>query len=217
MKLLLTLTLLFTSALAAPANLEVRQLIGGSTTSNDFVQGGCKDVIMIYARASSESGNIGSSLGPSLKSGLNSRYRNNFAMQGVDYPASLADNFLPGGTTQDAINTMANLLTRAANECPSARIVAGGYSQGTAVTAGAISRVSASVRDRVVGVVLFGYTQNQQNRRGIPNYPSSNLKVYCATGDLVCSGTLTITLAHFSYAGDVNNAVSFLAGKIGRI
>lgn len=36
-------------------------------------------------------------------------------------------------------------------------------------------------------------------------------------GDLVCSGTLTITLAHFSYATSVSNAVSFLAGKIGSV
>lgn len=54
----------------------------------------------------------GSSVGPILQSGLGSRYRNNFAMQGVDYPADLASNFLPDGTLPSAITTMQNLLTK---------------------------------------------------------------------------------------------------------
>lgn len=78
-------------------------------------------------------------------------------MQGVKYPADLVSNFLPDGTLQSAINTMADLIQRAANECPNAKIAAGGYSQGTAVTAGAISKLPAAVRDRVGAVVLFGY------------------------------------------------------------
>lgn len=46
-------------ALALPADqqFEKRQLSGGST-ANDFVRGGCKGVIMVYARASTEPGNI---------------------------------------------------------------------------------------------------------------------------------------------------------------
>lgn len=101
-------------------------------------------------------------------------------------------------------------------KCPNTPIVAGGYSQGTAVMAGAIPKLDASLRARVVGTVLFGYTKNSQNRGAIPNYPAGNLKVYCATGDLVCTGSLIITASHFSYTDEARGpAPQFLQGRIG--
>ena len=72
------------------------------------------------------------------------------------------------------------------------------------------------VRERVVGTVLFGYTKNLQNRGGISNYPASSLKVYCATGDMVCTGSLIITAMHFSYFDEAAGpAPKFLQSKIG--
>lgn len=72
--------------------------------------------------------------------------------------ADLASNFLPKGTLDSAINTMANLLTRAATQCPNARLAAGGYSQGTAVTAGAVSKVSSDVKEKIkVGFIIARY------------------------------------------------------------
>jgi cutinase len=61
--------------------------------------------------------------------------------------------------------------------------------------------------------VLFGYTKNKQNNGGIPSYPSDRLKVFCASGDEVCTGTLTITPAHGSVAA--NEGPKFLISKIG--
>jgi cutinase len=82
--------------------------------------------------------------------------------------------------------------------------------------AAALTDVTAAVRNKVVGTVLFGYTQNLQNRGGIPNYPSNRLEVFCALGDLVCSGTLTITIAHLSYGDEAaGEAPDFLISKIG--
>ena len=82
--------------------------------------------------------------------------------------------------------------------------------------AAALTDATATVRNQVVGTVLFGYTQNQQNRGGIPNYPSDRLKVFCAVGDLVCDGTLIITAAHLSYGDEAaGEAPTFLASKIG--
>ena len=94
-----------------------------------------------------------------MKDRLNDAYPRNFAMQGIDYPAALADNFLPRGTTSEAIRDTVNMITRVANDCPSAKIFAGGYSQGTAVIAGAIQDLPSNIRDRVNGIVLFGYTK----------------------------------------------------------
>lgn len=88
-------------------------------------------------------------------------------------------------------------------------------SQGTAVIAGAIPKLSEAVRAQVKGVVLFGYTRNKQNNGGIDSYPAEDLKVYCASGDLVCDGTLTVTVAHFSYNDDaMTSAPQFLESKL---
>ncbi|KAJ4319710.1 hypothetical protein N0V94_003769 [Neodidymelliopsis sp. IMI 364377] len=209
-------------ALAAPEadTLEVRQF--GSSTRKELEQGSnsnCPKAIFIFARASTETGNMGSSTGPAVASALERTYgADKVWVQGVGspYSADLASNALPDGTSQAAINEAVRLFNMANTKCPDTPIVSGGYSQGTAVIAAALPKLAAPLRARVVGTVLFGYTQNQQNNRGIPSYPADNLKVYCAAGDLVCSGTLTITAAHFSYADEAAGpAPRFLEGRIG--
>lgn len=82
-------------------------------------------------------------------------------VQGVGgrYTASLADNALPAGTSSAAIQEMTSLFNLANTRCPNAQIVAGGYSQGAALTAATISALSSTVRNKIVGVVLFGYTK----------------------------------------------------------
>jgi cutinase len=163
--------------------------------------------------------NQGSSTGPAVARALERTYgADGVWVQGVGGPylADLGSNALPGGTSSAAINEAVRLFNMANTKCPDTPIVSGGYSQGTAVIAGAIPKLNAPLRERVVGTVLFGYTKNLQNRGGINNYPASNLKVYCATGDLVCTGTLTITAAHFSYSDEAAGpAPQFLQGRIG--
>lgn len=161
----------------------------------------------------------GSSTGPAVANALERTYgANGVWVQGVGGPylADLGSNALPSGTSSAAINEAVRLFNMANTKCPNTPIVSGGYSQGTAVIAGAIPKLDAALRERVVGTVLFGYTKNLQNRGGINNYPPSNLKVYCAVGDLVCTGTLTITAAHFSYLDEaLGPAPQFLQSKIG--
>jgi cutinase len=145
MKYSLVLYALAATALAGPAGVHSpslhRRKFG---TANDFVEGGCKGVVMVYARASTEIGNIvrpytspflireidveqGESCGPILQAKLKAAYKNDFAMQGVDYPADLGSNFQKAGSNAKAINTMASLLQQVASKCPKAKIAAGGY------------------------------------------------------------------------------------------
>ncbi|TGZ78502.1 putative cutinase 3 [Ascodesmis nigricans] len=194
-------------ALASALPHEKRQ------TANDFVNGGCKGVVMVYARGSTELGNVGT-LGPSLERYMDGYFPNNFAMQGVEYPADLASNFLPDGSNAEAIRTAKNLIERVYNQCPNARIVAGGYSQGSAVISNAVEQLSDAVKARVDGVVFFGYTKNLQNLGRIPGYPRDKLKVYCNFGDMVCSGTLIITPAHLTYLTDTPSAARFLRDAV---
>jgi cutinase len=89
------------------------------------------------------------------------------------------------------------------------------HSQGAALIAAAVSDLSATVREQVKGAVLFGYTKNKQNNGQIPNYPADRTAIYCAEGDLVCEGTLTIAPPHFSYDDEAEGvAADFLASKI---
>ncbi|KZM22969.1 Cutinase [Ascochyta rabiei] len=208
--------------LAAPAadTLEVRQL--DPIIRSELEQGSsssCPKAILIFARASTEIGNMGVSAGPAVASALERAYgADQIWVQGVGgpYTADLPSNFLPGGTSQAAINEAVRLFNEANTKCPSTPIVAGGYSQGTAVMAGAIPKLDAALRARVVGTVLFGYTQNQQNNKGIKDYPQEDLQVYCEVGDLVCDGTLIITVSHFLYLEEAAGpAPEFLKSKIG--
>ncbi|KAK4118688.1 carbohydrate esterase family 5 protein [Parathielavia appendiculata] len=198
-----------------------------SSTRNELTSGSssaCPKVIFIFARASTESGNMvpdvsqqGSSTGPAVARELSDEYPRNLWVQGVGgpYTAGLADNALPQGTTQAAIDEAKRMFTMANTKCPNAAVVAGGYSQGTAVMAAAISGLSSTIQNQIKGVVLFGYTRNKQNGGKIPNFPADKVKVFCNTGDLVCDGTLTVTYAHFGYGPAASGeAPRFLIQKI---
>jgi cutinase len=159
------------------------------------------------------------SAGPNVADGLKSDYRNNVWVQGVGgpYDAGLAANFLPAGTSQGAIDEAKRLFNMANQKCPNAAIVAGGYSQGTAVMSNSVGALSTAVKNQIKGVVLFGYTKNFQNAGGIPNFPRDKTEVYCSVTDAVCWGTLFILPGHFGYTTESSySAPRWLKGKIDR-
>jgi len=200
-------------AAAAPAELHKRQ-----STQNEVKSGACKKVAFIFARASTELGNMGTSMGPIVCTGLKKNFNNDVACQGVGgpYSAGLADNVMPAGTTAGAITEATSMFTTASSKCPGAILVAGGYSQGTAVMMNSISKLPAATKSKVAGVVLFGYTKNGQTKGTIPDYPKEKIAVYCSSGDGVCSGALLVTIGHFSYMADGSGpkSIAFLTEKI---
>ncbi|KAJ1322856.1 cutinase [Microdochium nivale] len=206
-------------AAALPAgNLESRQTL----TRRELELGSssaCPKAVFIYARGTTEAGNMGATVGPNVANGLESRYGNSQVwIQGVGdpYTATTSTNLLPDGASTIAINEMIRLINLSASKCPNAKITVGGYSQGAALTAAAVSRLSSAASAKVVGAVLFGYTKNLQNGGRIPNFATSKTAIYCAAGDLVCSGSLIITAAHLSYGGVAAGAApQFLISKIG--
>jgi cutinase len=80
--------------------------------------------------------------------------------------------------------------------------------------AGSISGLSTTVKNQIKAVVLYGYTKNKQNSGRIPNFPAEKTKVICEWGDLVCDGTLIVTVAHLLYKDDVPTARNFMVDRI---
>lgn len=97
----------------------------------------------------------------------------------------------------------------------------------------AISTLPGNIQQKIYGVVLFGYTKNctlfnhifsskanhhqAQEKGQIRNFPKDRVKVFCATGDGVCYGTLLVTASHFAYLADGSGsaAVQFLIQRLG--
>ena len=102
----------------------------GGTVRNDLVDGECAAVTVVFARGTTEPGNVGTVVGPPLFSALDQTLgAGNVAAQGVDYPADVA-GFLAGGDDAGAA-TMADLVTQAATDCPDTQIVMSGYRLGS--------------------------------------------------------------------------------------
>lgn len=213
-------TLLAGTAAAMPTAIERRQFgfggLGGTGSTANELSGACKKITFIFARGSTEIGNMGSTVGPPTCDGLKKAYSNDVACQGVGgaYTASVGSNALPGGTTPAAYNEAISIFEEAAQKCPDTIIVAAGYSQGAAVMVNAVSKLDASVQNRVAGVVLYGNTRNRQENGKIPNFPPEKAKTYCNASDGVCGGALLVTAGHLTYTRDVSSAVQYLQGQI---
>jgi cutinase len=129
-----------------PVRLEPRQ--DGTDTSNDLVDGLCRTVTFIFARGTSEPGNMvslfllrdcfklqnwlekGTIVGPQVCTDLQSDLgASNVACQGVGspYDATVADNLLPQDTSPTDIGAATTMFDLANTQCPDTLIVAGGY------------------------------------------------------------------------------------------
>jgi len=96
----------------------------GSSTRTDLDDGVCKPITVIFARGTTESGNVGTVTGPPMFTALEDTFgAENVAVQGVDYAATVA-GFLgdPDGNA-----AMAADVEKAATGCPGTNIVLSGY------------------------------------------------------------------------------------------
>ncbi|EHA48683.1 hypothetical protein MCOR02_006078 [Pyricularia oryzae] len=206
--------LVATLASASPTGiLEDRQLLGGrvGAVAKEFTMGGCKPIIMIFARGSTEIGNMGAICGPPTANGVKAKFgAGNVAVEGVDYAAGLATNFLRGGADPVGITEMKRLIAKANAECPDSMLVVGGYSQGAALTHRAVENLPQAQKNQIKAAFTFGDTQKQQDRNQIKGFPREKTNIICQPGDLVCVGTLTITPAHLSYGVRANEQVAFI-------
>ncbi|KAH7174095.1 cutinase [Fusarium flagelliforme] len=192
-------------------SLQARQFSG--STYNQLTDGTpCRPVTIIYARGTTQAGNVGdrAAVGPVLFNNLASRIGlNNLAVQGVTYAANVA-GYLAGGDAAGS-RTMADLITRAASQCPSTKIIISGYSQGAQLVHNAAGMLSASVTNRVTGAVTFG---DPKQRQAFGTIPSARTKVFCRSGDNICDGGVIITPAHSQYQQDAPAAADWIAARV---
>ncbi|KAK7722883.1 hypothetical protein SLS57_004736 [Botryosphaeria dothidea] len=193
-----------TSATPLPADLSPRQLLGGASSS-------CKPIMVIFARGTTEVGDLGTVAGPPFQTALNAKFPGQVSMQGVPAPAYPADvpGYLAGGSATGA-SKMAEMVKDAATNCPDARIIMSGYSQGGQLVHKAGAQLDSQTASRVAGAVIFG---DPDNPKPVENV--QNLKVFCAAGDLICAGQPVILAPHLSYGANAGAAADFVAQVTG--
>ena len=141
-----------------PASVAPAACLGvtSGTTDNDLVNGVCKNLTLIFARGTTESGNIGGIVGPPFVNALVSMLgKGQVAVQGVNnYPADVQD-FLAGGSVTGS-QDMAALIAQAMTQCPQTKLCVSGYSQGAQVAHNAANLITPAQTNFINSVVLFG-------------------------------------------------------------
>ncbi|KAF2436161.1 cutinase [Tothia fuscella] len=187
---------------------------GASTTASDVENGVCKENTLIFARGTTEQGNMGSVVGPVLATAMKQALGDDkVAVQGVNYAANV--NGAISGATNPAnaagAKDMAAQAAAAVAACPNTKVVLSGYSQGAEQVRGALMNMP---NNNVVAAVTFGDPLMDQD---FANIDAAKTKVNCVQGDGVCNGQFAISAAHLSYGsnGNVDDSVQFIMQMVG--
>jgi len=100
-----------------------------SMSQNDVTGGGaCKAMTILFARGTTELGNMGSVAGPPFVSAIGAMMggATNVAVQGIAYPADVP-GFLVGGSKAGS-TLMAQMVGKVRAKCPDTSLVMAGYS-----------------------------------------------------------------------------------------
>jgi cutinase len=213
----------------------VAGLFAGPATTANAADDSCAAVEVVFARGTFEAPGVGAT-GQAFVDALQARLPGKTVeVYGVDYPASL--DF---GQAVTGIADSVNKIQSIAAQCPSTKIVLGGYSQGAAVAGYTTSSVvpagyplpasisgpmPASVASHVSAVALFGtpdpWFLGLADRNAPPItigdlYAGKTIQL-CAAGDPVCFPGGLDRSAHSSYKanGMADQAADFVAGKLG--
>ncbi|KAH6656629.1 cutinase [Truncatella angustata] len=200
--LLLALASWASTTVATP--FDKRQSLAGITQNG--LSGSCKGMTVIFARGTTEAGNVGSVAGPPFFQALSSKVGGDLAVQGVEYPADIP-GFLAGGDAAGS-KKMASLVSQAMTKCPDTKVVMAGYSQGGQLVHNAAKMMSSATASKVAAAVIFGDPDNGDAVQGVS---SANTKVICHTGDNICQGGDLILVPHLTYGQNADEAAAFVA------
>ncbi|ORY11428.1 cutinase, partial [Clohesyomyces aquaticus] len=178
----------------------------GDSTQNDLKNGECRAMTVIFARGTTEGGNMGTLTGPPFVQALGKMVgAENLAVQGVDYPADVA-GFLAGGDA-DGSKLMAQLVGQTLAACPTTKLVMSGYSQGGQLVHNAAALLSTEESAFVSSAVIFG---DPDNGKAVGSVGAGATKVICHNGDLICAGQAVVLAPHLNYSRDADTAAAFV-------
>ncbi|BBY79905.1 cutinase [Mycolicibacterium pulveris] len=187
--------------------------------------GQCPDVEVIFARGTDDTpglGTPGTAFVDALRRQVTGRSVTAYA---VDYPASY--DFLAAA---DGATDATNRVTLMAQQCPSTRIVLGGYSQGAAVmdmlagvpplgnkigSMGSAPPLPGSLHRNIAAVVVFGNPAAKFNNPITGSVFAGRAIDLCKDGDPICSRGRN-PFAHNDYvsAGLIQQGANFAAGLV---
>jgi cutinase len=179
----------------------------------------CPDVEIVFARGTTEPpgvGGIGQAFVDSLRSQLGGR---SVGVYAVNYPAS---NDFARSTPAGGDDMRAHVQATAAN-CPSTKMVLGGYSQGAAVVDLATTYMPSDVSDNVAAAAEFGGARSTFADSLSPGplpavgplYTGKTIEM-CVPNDPICFQGGRDMRAHGAYVqtGMVDDAAAFAASRI---
>ncbi|GAB7347209.1 hypothetical protein MBLNU459_g3315t1 [Dothideomycetes sp. NU459] len=214
MKFELALLSLLGLAVANPVGLrEVqRRQYTGEDTENQLTDGtACREVTVLFARGTTESGNVGTTVGPAFFQAIVSLIgADNVAVQGVDYDASIL-GFLEGGSPSGSA-TLSSLIVQAEAQCPDTNLVVSGYSQGGQVVHNAANNITDAQAAFISSVVIFG---DPDDGEAVGAVPASKTDIICHTGDDICLHGDLVLEPHLTYAEDAPAAAKFVVDAAG--
>ncbi|KAJ7635883.1 carbohydrate esterase family 5 protein [Mycena rosella] len=182
------------SALLSSARPTSDKRLFGSDTANDMndVLSGnaaCKDVAVIFARGTFDSGNMGVWVGPQFQTALQSQI-SSLAFQGVDasaYPATL-DSYLAEEGSDSGSASLAATVTNYASACPDSALIISGWSQGALVAHKGLALLAPEVQAKVAALTVFGDPHNLFSTDGIPDGVALHSECFGGTTlDPLCS------------------------------
>jgi cutinase len=185
----------------------------------------CSDIKVIFARGTNDApglGNPGQAFADALTTMVGGRTLTTYA---VNYPASY--DFLQAA---DGAADATNYISALTQQCPSTRIVLGGYSQGAAVVdmlagipplgnkigeIGSAPPLPASLVPAIDAVVVFGNPATKFSNPITSSVFGGRAIDLCKDGDPICSRGRN-PFAHSDYvsAGLTQQAANFVAGII---
>ncbi|KAK3933611.1 cutinase [Diplogelasinospora grovesii] len=195
--------------LISAAEQTLATVLGIDTTED--LSSNCATVTIIFARGTTEAGNVGALVGPPFFDAVQAQLptASTLAIQGVDYPASVP-GFLEGGDPAGS-QQMAADVTQALSACPSTKLVMSGYSQGGQIVHNAAKLLPAATMAKVSSVVIFG---DPDYPTPVVNVPASQQLVICHAGDNICQAGDLILLPHLTYAIDADQAAAFVVAQL---
>jgi cutinase len=185
----------------------------------------CPDIEVIFARGTDDTpglGTPGSAFVNALRPLVGGQTVSSYA---VNYPASY-DFLAAADGAYDAENRVQLMST----QCPSTKLVLGGYSQGAAVIdmlagvpplgnkigdIGSAAPLSPSLQSNIAAVVAFGNPAAKFSNPLTSSVFGGRAIDLCKDGDPICSGGRN-PFAHNDYVSEglVQQAASFVAGRV---